>query len=388
MIEAGQVFCPYCAHVFEEAYYLSNTHKEGVYLHRKRGGYAVSVATDVLERNGVDTSSVPKVKFYGSSGQETSGLPREIQVIFDDNHKATRMYRHCPHCGNKVKEDLGSFPTFVIGMVGAVSSGKSVLLNSMSYPKNVLSVNNAHYPYKLEIEPDISRYRESSATQIAGRGMTKVVSVQDRDNQTLVQAVLLDVSGEFYNNRGAAQKSVDPDEIWDLLCGNGEYPGVDACFFVQPIPGTGETKDFDNEKIAHDIARRVKEHAVFTNKPLAYIYTHLDEAIAKGVLPYKEDSVAGKIPLMTEFTFFKNSYSPIDMIDRIWVEHCIASSYGAGLLLKPKGKDTCGFLVQSCSTTKDTNGKKNENYDHRRNVMDPLLWVLNKLRLFPLTTEV
>lgn len=387
MIEAGKVFCPYCAHVSEEAYYRTPVRKEGVYLHRRRNGsYAVSIATDIMERNGVDTSSMPKVEFYGPSGQDDGNVPRMIQVIFDGSGTPERMNRHCPHCGNQVKLGLGNYPTFVTGLVGAAGCGKSVLLNAMSYPQNVLSVNSIHYPYKLKILPFAPRRSEAQATEISGRGMTKVVSIQDQNDQTIAHMVLLDVSGEFYW-RETKKEIPNPEQIWDLLCGNGEYPGVDACFFVEPMPGADNQHGVAYEVRAQEISMKCLDYAVFDDKPLAYIYTHMDQAIAKGAFPYTEAPVVGKIPLMDEYTFFRNSYKPDDLVDRIWVEHCIASSFGAGLLLLHSPKLTCGFVVQSCSTS-DENGKLIENYDHRRNIMDPLLWVLNKLRLFPLTTEV
>ena len=105
----------------------------------------------------------------------------------------------------------------------------------------------------------------------------------------------------------------------------------------------------------------------------------------------KDLSKNNKVPLFNEHTFCTpTSYQPDIMFPRMALEHTIASQL-IPYALHSEFIDAQGFLVQSCVdktvTQKDAAGQETEclerNYDCSMNVMDPLLWILNQLHIFP-----
>jgi hypothetical protein len=98
---------------------------------------------------------------------------------------------------------------------------------------------------------------------------------------------------------------------------------------------------------------------------------------------------------MTEHTFSltkKTSYRREDMLNRIALENAIVRAYDSPIL-DTDSSLARGFLVRSCNTFSrevvNDKGEKSmeliEDLRESMNVMDPLLWILNRLQIFPLS---
>ena len=403
MLKPGTIFCPYCCRTHTVPFYTGTT-ANGVELHYKGGKY------DIVEKLPPDTNNptlglrAPDtvIGFQLDSFEETryAGLPSWINVRIPGNAEPVRMRRTCPHCARQNdRANLGALPTLIVAMVGLRSSGKSALLNSMSYPNHVAAVNDEGYPYHISLSPIPQESGLAAATPRMGRGMTKLLTVSHRSNSTpICHVLLLDVSGEIYGdvaNRDSRKTSrtpdntlwdevVNPNELSNILSGDSGYPGVDAVIFADPIPGSKPvTKDalkFGAANIMNDI--------VFLNEkleslPMAYVFTHLDHYTVKTFPTYQRPS-GPSIPLVSDTLFRTGRYSPAQLIDRIYIGDTIARRMPGFVPAARPRQITKGFLIQSCSCGDIPGIGLVEHYTDSTNVMDPLLWVLNKLQVFPL----
>ncbi len=407
MLKPGTIFCPYCCRTHTVPFYTGTT-ANGVELHYKGDKY------DIVEKLPPDPDD-PRlglrdpdtvVGFQLDSVEETlyAGLPSWVKVRMPNNAEPIRMRRTCPHCAlQNDRANLGTLPTLIVAMVGLRSSGKSAFLNSIAYPGHVAAVNDEGYPYLLDLAPVPQKSGLSSATPRMGRGMTKLLTIRHRNNSSvpICHVLLLDVSGEIFgdvDNKDSHKSTkahgstlwdevVNPNELSNILSGDAGYPGVDAVIFTDPVPGSKPITKSTLEFGAADIMNQ----CVFFNAnldllPLAFVFTHLDHYTAK-TFPMYQPSSGSPIPLVSEMIFRTGRYSPAQLIDRIYIGDTIARRMDSFVPGARNKQLTKGFLLQSCSCSDVPDIGLVENYTNSTNVMDPLLWVLNKLHVFPLKID-
>lgn len=406
MLKPGTIFCPYCCRTHTIPFY-TGTPANGVELHYKGDKY------DIVEKLPPDTANpslglrAPEnvMGFQLDSIEETryAGLPSWVKVRIPDNAEPIRMRRTCPHCARQNdRANLGALPTLIVAMVGLRSSGKSALLNSISYPSHVAAVNDEGYPYHISLSPVPQESGLAAATPRMGRGMTKLLTISHRSNGVPVCHVLmLDVSGEIYGdvaNKESEKPTREPDNtLWDevinpnelsnILSGDAGYPGVDAVIFADPIPGS---KPVTKDALKFGAAN-IMNQCVFLNTnlellPMAYVFTHLDHYTSKTFPTYQQPS-GPPIPLASDMLFRNGRYSPAQLIDRIYIGDTIARRMPSFVPAARNKHITKGFLIQSCSCGDIPGIGRVENYTNSTNVMDPLLWILNKLHVFPLKLD-
>lgn len=402
MIKAGKSFCPYCVRVHQEAFYSDSGIGWGVVLGRSRfnGKYEV-------HKKQFPGKKSPNGEITLQEMTETEdGLPRSIQVEWTEGDKdqertqEKRLLRCCPVCAEKygtfrpVNNVMGRYPTFVIALVGDTAAGKSAFVDAIATIGNTEAVNREGYRHTLQYTTPSFLEKRPESTPPESRGRSKVLLVRDRqDNKRVVAAVyLVDVAGELYNTKNESERFgvSKKDLLWSLLNSNRDYPGADAYIFVEPAVKkhmNGE-ESYPADLIYNDLS----EAGLLKDRPLAYVMTHADKLIESGRFKTVPSHGSGKsYPAMTADTFNlaqPTSYARDNMLSRIALEHAIVRSYQPVVLNAPIVK--C-FLVRSCELRPEESVKDGvkktelmEDLSASRNVMDPLIWTLNKLKLFPL----
>lgn len=400
VIEPGTIFCPYCCRTHKTPFYTRGDQAIGVELRYKKDTY------DITEKEWVDPAKPEQglrtpdtrkgLQLHSTEKTQYAGLPTWVDVLFPESAKPIRMRRTCPHCARENdKLNLGTLPTLIVGMVGTRASGKSAMLNSIALPQHQAAVNDEGYPYLIDISPLPNYQGRAAATPRMGRGMTKLVAIKHRKSNTpIAHVLLLDVSGELLENRPMTDSGtsdavpkidyVSVDELTNILAGTAGYPGVSAVIFADPIT-TGNTPDPDflDFNPATIMSACLTLSPNFAQIPMAYVRTHLDRYYEEKKFP--TDSECG-YPLMTANTFWNPGYDPVTLVDRIFTEDSIARRLPNFVPAARSKQITKGFLLQSCSC-RQVGKDKIETYTDSKNVMDPLLWILNKLRVFPLTLD-
>lgn len=396
MLRPGVIFCPYCCRTHTTPFYTHGSRAVGVDLHYKNAVYGI-VERRLPTSDGSDSeSSTEALGLRLEAVEETvhAGMPAWVDVVFPGESDPVKMRRTCPHCFRmNDRPNLGTLPTLIVGMVGVRSSGKSALLNSIAYPPHQAAVNSENYPFLLDIAPLPHYQGLAAATPKLGRGMTKLLTVIHRKTNTPVAHVmLLDVSGELFGDARPvgvkiADDDVSMDELTKILSGTAGYPGVDAVLFADPVPGSKEIGKIDLKFVAADVMNQcLLLNPKFAQLPMAYVFTHLDHYKRSNYPTFVKDHDNSRaVPLMTATTFRDGSYAPERLVDRIFTEDTIARCLPSFVPMARSKQITKGFLVQSCSCENKEGIGLVEDYTYSRNVMDPLLWILNKLQVFPLT---
>lgn len=405
MIKPGTIFCPYCCRTHTVPFYYRGDQDVGVELHYKNDKYYI-VEKELVDptepKRGLRTPNPLRgIQLHSAAETAYTGLPAWVDVRLPGDAELVRMRRACPHCSRaNDKNELGALPTLIVGMVGNRSSGKSALLNSTALPQHQAAVNEEGYPFLIDVFPYPHHQGRAGATPRMGRGMTKLVTIKHRKSDTpICHVLLLDVSGELIENRplsvtgGQDSNASDPvsvidyvsqDELTKILSGTDGYPGVDAVIFADPVPGsrrsTTELLDFNPAKVMTDCQTLCPN---FGRVPMAYVLTHLDYYYVTKNFPTDSRGY----PLMTKDTFLNSRYTPATLVDRIFTEDAIARHLPNFVPAGRSKQITKGFLVQSCSCKEEPKDGLVETYTNSKNIMDPLLWILNKLHVFPLTLD-
>lgn len=414
MINAGKSFCPYCVEIHDKAFYGGPNLSWGVWLNRNKLNGKYEVKAEDFKRN---TAPRGKITLANAKSQG-DGLPKDIQLEYTEGGKGEevtkeeRMYRCCPVCARKkekfrkVNWVLGRYPTFVIAMIGDRSAGKSAWLDSIATAGNTNAVNDENYVHKLAYATPAVPEKPSEATDLASRGQSKVLLIRDtQDSDRVVAAVyLVDVAGELYNaalenekienskNPGQKKDRSKKDLIWDLLGHNHEYEGADGYIFV--APAVSKHDKAEDEYPADKIFQDLYGEGLLNGKPLAYVMTHADKLVESGAFrTLRSQGDNAEYPNMTADTFDldrRTSYARADLLSRVALEHAVVRAYEPAALNRMDGPTKC-FLVRSCEAretgrTDPKTGKPilNEDFRESRHVMDPLIWMLNQLKLFPL----
>lgn len=387
MIKAGSCFCHECRTVFSELYYKDPNNPITARLYPKfslspKGKWSMEAFDkngDKLLREELPELIVPPT--------DRNSIPDMIECKFDNNK--LKMYRGCPNCQKDTVlfSDCGKYPTYVVALAGDHHVGKTTWLKAIADPLNLQAVNSVGFPYKLDFADLIHNLDTEGAQNVGETGRTNYLRIKKGD-RIIATVILMDASGELFGNPKYRE------ECKAIFAPNGEYPGPDAAIFVDDITSHTaiENKDdLDRIRQADETADRVNKalHKALHNPPVAYVYTKVDEAAKRPrrISTVTDRSGDSKIRLFSGATFpSPTSYEAKDLLPRIIQENMIATALKTPILaVDPENRR--GFLVKSCENTTLPDGEIICDTTDTFNIYDPLLWLLNKLGIFPIPTK-
>lgn len=391
MISPGTNICNICGYTSQEAFYRDGRQPHGVLLKwdcdrsqyyvepYSNNGSAAEMMVTLKDAHLIDPENFP---------------PDTITAYFGTDPAPSILVRSCPRCHNHTEfyHFMGRVPVYVITVIGESSAGKSAWLGALA-TSALGPLNRQNFPYAVKPAHSVSRIGVGAATQIGTPGHTNFFHIEDkRTDETVALVYMLDYAGELYDGKEITAET----PLGRVLLGlSGEgYTGPDAAVLIEPAVEDelntndgGETRNLDKNlgKIRHSLGKC----------PIAYIRTFADLMLKKEMEQFMRK---GEIPLFTEKTFpatvytdktmsnLARYYTTEELVNRMLLQHHITQTPGdhGGVLYTLYTSNEIGrFLVQSC-TPKDGNRNLND-YSRQFNVADPLIWLLNRLKLFPLT---
>lgn len=395
MIKAGTSFCYNCGSTFRDAYYKTGARPIGAILrHPKFPVGKINWELEPFAPDAKDLDPAESLTLLDVSGGD-DGMPDSIRVRFSDD-SIHEMKRCCPFCrdnagkyiNTQLPVDSGRYDTYVIAMVGERTVGKTTWLQSVAIEKNLAMVNSvAAYDYKLDfIYKNPAFSAPPGATPVGAAGKTNYLRIIEKSTGKIVaNVILLDAAGELYN-----QINDDSCILRKFLFGMGEYPGVDAIMYFESamahMDKIRSKKDLDLMQSAFAVYEAMESANALTGKPVAFVCTHTDEMLEKKSRIPKTKDHYGKemVSLYCESTFADGmNYEPAVLLDRRVQQDIICRTMGANVLINAD-HTRCGFMIQSCEDTKLEDGTPINDMTTNFNLMDPLLWLLNRLRIFPI----
>lgn len=397
MIEPGVCFCPVCGYTTTEPFYTADLTNHAAWLRRDpEHGYYMQVHGQPGTIWHLEDPYAP---------DRDGGLPDTVRVYLDGGNGApAELRRCCPECfdgaveGKSVKHHfkhfIGRVPMYVVALIGAPNTGKSTFLGALGYGA-LGSLNHLDYLYALTLNKLNAETEISKVTAMNGdKGNSNFIEIWERDKRNselpAAMVLLLDVGGENY-------KHIALEDLYDaaprrdiplerLLRGDGRHnPGIDGAILVDPaVSGSDE---FSTVTIANNLSE------VLNKVPVAFVYTCADKLIAQEARSGSRDEP----PLLTRDTFPNVVYNS-DHIS-VQVRHFLPERIRERMVLqeeialrmKHRGykhvytnflTEHHAFLVRSCNPYYEDDKEKRD-YKHQFNVADPIIWMLNRLKLFP-----
>ena len=394
MFPAGKFICPYCANTMTRMFYRNDYEAAGAFLVRDENGH-YAVKTGVPGSYNPDDASSVEYELCDDEERLWDGAPHMIRVRnrkSKDPNKAIFLEHGCPICQLFPKSfpaSYGRTPIYVIAVVGGKASGKTSWLQAMAWQGNQVLMSAFRFPNAIIFEQQIVTLQTNEATKKQEQGYTNFLTLS-KDGQDYATIILRDFAGELFDDKkiGAASDDVP---LWDML----SYP--DAFLFF-----ADETEKEDPEKRERNIIGRDNTYQWLQKRCLqprrdggrpilGIVLSHADmmsgsddpymRTIAK---PRKWGGMTA--PYITENTFPRDtveSYTPENILPRIELEDMIARRCSNFVEIQRHTRwAQKSFIVKSC-VPEMINGVEKQNYEGGINVYDPLIWVLNRLRLFP-----
>ena len=401
MLNPGTHLCAQCGHTFTGFYYHSGV------ISGKPAELTWDPGTKRFTLRPSDPNDSTVFFLQNPENITTEDFPPEtLYALVNTNTKSTEFYRCCKHCGARLKSNwIGLVPGYVIVIMGVPGAGKTSWLGSIA--TNAMNPLLAlDYPYTLDHNNPTGRTEGIAATEITNSDSSNTNYIQVRHKETgevVALVYLLDYSGEsflpnwYLNN---PQDSADParkaeyiEVVKHLLkgtCGDG-YTGLDALMILESAVPTNGSSD-----LTQDL--RIVKGIESPEFPIAYIATHADKLIEQEAVCAQQENRA---PIITEKTFPATAYTnettralsrhftPNALADRFHIQHHIAKyvlpkqNLGGQVEQRFLDKTQC-FMVKSCVYIEET--RKND-YTKQFNTVDPLVWILHQLKLFPLKLE-
>jgi hypothetical protein len=122
----------------------------------------------------------------------------------------------------------------------------------------------------------------------------------------------------------------------------------------------------------------LRSNTDLAGRPIGLILTHVDQLMEQE--PADPADPTGCVPLLSRRTFPQGTgYRPAQMNARLALEHYLVTrTHSLGRYLDGQ-TGFRGFMVKSCEKEGGI-----QNFDSPINVLDPLVWALNTLGIFPL----
>lgn len=382
MIKPGTNLCRFCGRTSHVDYYRSGKDGQGAVLEWREDAGAFEL-TPYRGSSTIITLD-PKSKIDRSKYP-----PDTVSALIGSATESITLSRSCPHCDTQrvFFPDIGRIPCFVIAVIGAPSAGKSAWLGALA-TSTLGPLNKQDYLYKIEPYRLVGATGPGGATNREGEGNTNYFLIIDKQTDEAVAMIyLLDYAGELYVNQ-----EITPDTpLGRLLLGEaGEgYPGLDAVVIIEPAVADQINKDAAGTNDVVGVLEKIRP--TLKNKPVAHVCTFAD--LLQKQEEHRSSMDPAYIPKFFAKTFphtayvdenvrtLARHYTPDAIIQRVHLQDYIARRGVIGDLLDSYyPEQVCNFLVQSC-----VQNRANDNdYTKQFNVADPLIWLLSRLKLFPL----
>ena len=386
MIGAGKYICPTCGNTMSRAFYMNETYGAGVLLVRNRFQKYV-LEPCIPGSNAVDKAREEVDFVLTDQNDLTDGMPDKIWVQDrkDGQRKKVMVLQHCcPACTDELGKPLvmkfppsfGAIPTYFIAVVGAKESGKGSWLDAITSMNNQNNLQGAGFSCRIDPYQVVGGREVITKTNLASPGNTKYLYLakNERPDQPYAMVILRDFAGELFDDEANLNKAAGVNML-------GMLERLDAILFL-----TDESTE-EGQDARKDTFNWLKKYLSKKNgEPviMGVVLTHADIMLEEGRMTEKNPD----IPLLTPHTFLPDSpdsYRLNRLMQRIELEDMIARQYSKAVNVMNAEK--C-FIVKSATprdkTDEDEDEEEND-FSNGINIYDPLLWVLNRLRLFPLT---
>ncbi|MBR7164975.1 MAG: hypothetical protein IKD18_01735 [Clostridia bacterium] len=391
MLNAGIVLCHKCGRVTSDAYYYHSTYNVWVQLKRKPlGGLYVEhfVPEYASDSKNVDCrySVLNRAARRGAQiGQDNFQHTIKVDLTIDGDKKGTVSFKRCcPFCAetglNEIIMGMGDLPTYVIGVMGVRQVGKSCWIHALGCAENQNAVNRFPHYLSSEAVEDSSSPR-IDATQLNDMGKTKIITINKPSRKggiPVVAVLVLDFAGEIFEED--KEKEFEESSGYALLGGTEGYSGLDAVVVM-------DAPDSSNMNDPRFVAafNRARKYGLLTGRPVAYVFNQADRLFANPPMQELSNRPDYQVPLLNKETFCKTSkdqYAKDKLLRRIKLQTVLAGRHSAlAPLIYQENPQSAGFFVKS---TQPEEGGRVLNFKESINVMDPLIWILNELDVFPI----
>lgn len=397
MLKAGTTLCLHCGHIFSKLYYYNSKNALWVTLNRTvTGKYYVEQFTNENSGNYNDALVFSDFKLSPRKNTFKKGLNEAIYVDFMNNgvqEKECLFKRCCPVCSVKgavheVFEGLGDLPTYVVAVIGTKSVGKSCWIHALGCVENQNAL--ANYQYRIKsARAESSNVANMSSTLINRRGETALLTISKRVGSTfrdIVKVLMLDVAGELFSKD--KKEEFLKSQAYTLFKGTDDYSGVDAVIFMDSADDNKAKKDVAD---ITEVYNSVNGFKLLQDKPVAYVLNKVDMLFENPPMTPVMGSDK-KAPLFTADTFKnygEDIYDKSKLMSRFCLEKMILNSSNFRAIAESIFDDnphSAGFLIKTVQPyCEDEFGINIRNdYTDSINVMDPIIWILNELDIFPI----
>ena len=185
----------------------------------------------------------------------------------------------------------------------------------------------------------------------------------------------MDVSGESYRDL-FERHAADRKRLRSILGKGAAKLGVNGIIFFE-----GASSDNIDARICSDVSQLVGN---WDELPVACVRTHLDELLKNPKSLTRDNKI-----LLSNNSFTRAKYNPVDLLERFQKQHLVGSQLGHVAKGDVETDNRKCFLVQSCSSSRNPATGNNvitavADFRNNLNVLDPLIWVLNRLGAFPI----
>ena len=385
MLKAGTCICPRCGKIFRMAYYYNAPAAIGARLSYSRQNQSYRV--DPYFPGDPERTANPgfTLQLNARISRKEQGVPYSITVtrqIDGKNEKEELTMLHsCPECrhyNTVLPRHYGIYPLYVIALAGLTSAGKSAWLTAIANPNNLARLNEAGYSMHLEPAGYSGSSIKAEPTVPGSIGRTTYLVISDREGNGVAGVLLRDFSGELFAPARESSEWGSYDwqsysSDWATFAAQGsEYAGPDLFFIVDSA--VKSDKHTDQETSAYNTLRN---NADLSGRPVGLILTHADKLMEEKP-PHPEDP-SGTVPLIDSKTFAVNAgYRMRQLVPRMALQDYIVTRYhNLAKLLSGSGLYRA-FLVKSCENRDGV-----QYFNNPINVLDPLIWALNTLGIFP-----
>ncbi len=405
MLKAGYVLCRRCGHATDDAYYYNGELNVWVQLRRRSGRrFLVEIYTPAYQQN-AEGVAVTHCALSDANLLGKVGIPHQIMVEcrIADQQKAYKFTRACPFCVGKqpgwesVQElipGVGNLPAYIVAVIGARTVGKSCWIAAMSCLHNLNKLTSQQQPdgehHRYVLVPDQledAADHPPEATPINAVGNTRCLTIAERtENGTkdVAQILLLDFAGELF----AKDKEMEfKNSAAHIFNGGKGYTGVDAVVFMMDPTDLKPSAKTGAYSIATTYNRVNDELKLLFNRPVAFVLNKIDTLFHQSVEEISGQAPGIPVPWITEDTFAYQG-NAMYLKDAIKPRVALQMSLFARANALVKGvcdrTDASAFLIKTATPYQDKDGNEFLNFQEGINVLDPLLWILNMLDIFPI----
>lgn len=416
MLHAGYVFCHRCGHATEEAFYHNGS--ENIWVQLKRTVFGKFTVEQYMPTNAQgQTTKIDRFVLQDFAGNPRNGLPHTISVECRTaaNVATLKFKRSCPFCigkyqtGNNQAQNqnvqdlipgMGQLPTYVIGVIGARTVGKSCWIHALSCPTNTGKLNSQReggdeYEGYVLVEAEVAEDKtvppeETPLNSLGNTRFIKICKKRGREHTPVAQVLVLDFAGELF---ALDRRATFEETTAHIFKGGVGYSGVDAVVFMMDPTDLGNDAPREQYSLANTYNVVNGDWGLLTQKPVAFVLNKVDLLFANPpTVHINNDENEDEVPLFTSSTFGNQGmamYQKQALLPRIALQTAVLRRMSSLVNSASQRIDCAGFLVKATDPVYNAEGALTcGDFTKSINVMDPLLWILNKLDVFPLDDQI